>query len=42
MTQNLSHVGLPALVLLRAGVLLKQSCLVGESPRSTSAAVGHF
>lgn len=30
--EDLSNVGLPALVLLRAGVLFKQSCLVGDGP----------
>ena len=40
--QNLSNVGLPAWVLLGAGVPLKQSCLVGDSPRDAPAAVGDF
>lgn len=40
--ENLSNVGLPALVLLRAGVLLKQSSLVGNGPWATSAAIGNI
>ncbi|TNN75625.1 hypothetical protein EYF80_014175 [Liparis tanakae] len=35
----LSNVGLPARVLLRAGVLLKQRCLVGEGPWAACAGV---